>query len=381
MERFGKIIILFCKKKECFEECLRTGTFPLEWKKGNVVPIFKKGDKQIYKNYRPVSLLPIFGKILERLIFEEMFPFFMENKLIAANQSGFKPGDSCINQHIAITHEIYQSFDAGYEVRGVFLDISKGFDKVWHEGLIFKLKQNGISGKLLNLIKDFLKNRKQRVVLNGQFSSWANVDAGVPQGSILGPLLFLVYINDLTNDLSSSAKLFANDTSLFSVVFNVDATAKELNDDLAKVQDWALRWKMSFNPDISKQAQEVIFSRKLKKTPRPPLMFNSNLVNKASSQKHLGIILDESLSFEKHLKTISVKTNKALYILRKLQNLLPRDALITLYKSFIRPYLDYGDIIYEQAFNSSFREKPESIQCNASLAITEVPQGKNFTTN
>ena len=175
----------------------------------------KKGDKQIYKNYRPVSLLPIFGKILERLILEEMFPFFIENKLIAANQSGFKPGDSCINQLIAITHEIYQSFDAGYEVRGVFLDISKAFDKVWHEGLIFKLKQNGISGKLLNLIKDFLKNRKQRVVLNGQFSSWADIDAGVCQGSILGPLLFLIYINDLTNVLSSSAKLFADDISLF----------------------------------------------------------------------------------------------------------------------------------------------------------------------
>ena len=102
-----------------------------------------------------------------------MFPFFIENKLIAANQSGFKPDDSCINQLIAITDEIYQSFDAGYEVRGVFLDISKAFDKVWHEGRIFKLKQNGISRKLLNLIKDFLKNRKQRVVLNGQFSSWA----------------------------------------------------------------------------------------------------------------------------------------------------------------------------------------------------------------
>ena len=171
-----------------------------------------------------------------------MFPFFTENKLIAASQSGFKPGDSCINQLI-VWH-----------------------DKVWHEGLIFKLKQNGISGKLLNLIKDFLKNRKLRVVLNGQFSSWADVDAGVPQGSILGPLQFLIYINDLTNDLSSSAKLFADDTSLFSVAFNVDATAKELNDDLAKVQDWeALQWKMSFNPDISKQAQEVIFSRKLKK--------------------------------------------------------------------------------------------------------------------
>ena len=177
------------------------------------------------------------------------------------------------------------SFDAGYEVRGVFLDISKAFDKVWHEGLIFKLKQNGTSGKFLNLIKDFLKNKKQRVVLNGQFSLWADVDAGVPQGSILGPLLFLIYINDLTNDLSSSAKLFADDTSLFSVVFNVDATAKELNDDLAKVQHWALRWKMSFNTDISKQAQEVIFSRKLKKTPHPPLMFNSNLVNKTSFKR------------------------------------------------------------------------------------------------
>ena len=164
---------IYIPLRKIFEECLRTGTFPLEWKKGTVVPIFKKGDKQIYKNYRPVSLLPIFGKIVERLIFEEMFPFFIENKLIAANQSGFKPGDSCINQLIAITDEIYQSFDAGCEVRGVFLDISKAFDKVWHEGLIFKLKQNGISRKLLNLIKDFLKNRKQRVVLNGQFSSWA----------------------------------------------------------------------------------------------------------------------------------------------------------------------------------------------------------------
>ena len=178
-----------------------------------------------------------------------MFLFFIENKLIDANQSGVKPGDPCINQLIAITHIIYQSFDAGYEVRGVFLDISKAFDKVWHEGLISKLKQNGISDKLLHLIKDFRKNRKQRVVLNGQFSSWADADARVPQGSILGPLLFVIYINDLTNDLSSRAKLFADNTSLFSVVFNVDASAIELNDDLVKVQDWVwngINWTLDF---------------------------------------------------------------------------------------------------------------------------------------
>ena len=112
-----------------------------------------------------------------------------------------------------------------FEVRGIFLDISKAFDKVWHKGIIFKLQQNGISGKLLRVLSDFLKDRKQRVILNGQFSSWTSVNAGVPQGSILGPLLFLIYINDLADGLSSNAKLFADDTSLFSVVHNVDTSA------------------------------------------------------------------------------------------------------------------------------------------------------------
>ena len=217
--------------------------------KGNIVPVRKKSDKQNIKNYRPVSLLPICGKIFERLIFNEMFKFFTSNNLISPNQSGFKPGDSCINQLLSITHEIYKSFDDGLEVRGVFLDISKAFDKVWHEGLIFKLKQNGISGDLLQILSDFLSNRKQRVVLNGQNSSWTNVHVGVPQGSILGPLLFLIYINDLADDLSSNVKLFADDTSLFSVVHDVNASARELNDDLKKINKWAFQWKMSFNPE------------------------------------------------------------------------------------------------------------------------------------
>ena len=144
-----------------------------------------------------------------------MFGFFLDKGLISASQSGFKPGDCCINQLLSITHTIYKSFDDGYKVRGVFLDISKAFDKVWHDGLIFKLQENGISGNFYKVLKHFLTTRKQRVVLNGQSSSWNNVKAGVPQGSILGLLLFLIYINDLADGLSSNTKLFADDTSFF----------------------------------------------------------------------------------------------------------------------------------------------------------------------
>ena len=188
--------------------------------------------------------------------------FFITNHLISTNQSGFKPGDSCINQLLSITHGIHASLDEGYEVWGVFLDISKAFDKVWHPGLIFKLEQNGISGKLLRLIKDFLSNRKQRVVLNGQCFSWMDVQAGVHQGSILGPLLFLIYIDDVPDNLVSNPKLFADDTSLFSTVTDPNVTANQINNDLHNISTWAYQWKMNFNPDTTKQAQEVLFSRK-----------------------------------------------------------------------------------------------------------------------
>ena len=238
--------------KLIFQACLESGKFPNEWKKANVVPVHKRGDKQIIKNYRPISLLPIAGKIFARLLYDRMFEFFMANSLISKNQSGFRPGDSCINQLLSITHEIYQSFDDNLEVRAVFFDISKAFDKVWHKGLIFKLKQNGISDWILNIISDFLSFRKQRVVLNGKASPWVSIEAGVPQGSILGPLLFLIYITDLSEDLSTTAKLFADDTYLFSTVQNVNTSVSHLNNDLSKISNWAFHWKMSFNPDPSK---------------------------------------------------------------------------------------------------------------------------------
>ena len=214
-----------------------------------------------------------------------------------------------------ISHEILSAFDDSHEVRGVFLDMSKVFDRVRYEGLLFKLQQNRISGELITVIKDFLSCRKQRVVLNGQHSSWADVKAGVPQGSILSPLLFLIYINDLPNDLNSNGLNSLQMIRQFSVVRNITDSANLLSSDLSKINEWTLQWKMSFNPDPIKQAQEIIFSRKTSQRNHPGLMFNNSIVNVTSIHKHLGMIFDSKLSFDEHLKSVLKKISKTVGLL------------------------------------------------------------------
>ena len=215
-----------------------------------------------------------------------VYKFLLEERLLNPNQSGFRPSDSCINQLLAITHEIFEEFDCNppLEVRSVFLDISKAFDKVWHEGLFYKIKSMGISGEFYKLLENYLSGRYQRVVLNGQTSSWRPVLAGVPQGSILGPLLFLIYINDLTNDLKSNAKLFADDTSLFTIVKDKKESANILNNDLLLISRWAYNWKMLFNPHPTKPAQEALFSRKKQSQIHPTISLNNIQVEKVPYQ-------------------------------------------------------------------------------------------------
>ena len=363
--------------KLIFERSLAEGKFPSSWKLANVQPVHKKDSRQCKKNYRPISLLPICSKILEKIIFDEIYHFLTANNLLSKHQSGFRPGDSTINQLLSITNDIFMSFEEGCETRAVFLDISKAFDKVWHEGLLFKLKQNGINGKLLSLISDFLTNRHQRVVLNGQESSWEPILSGVPQGSVLGPLLFLVYINDLTDNISSSMRLFADDSSLFLRVRDIQVSHDTLMSDLEKITQWANQWKMQFNPDISKQAIEVIFSQKRTQKPNhPPLTFNGIPVKRESDTKHLGLFLDDRLTFRKHINEKIKKANKGIGLLKFLSKYTSRRVLDTLYKLYVRPHLDYGDVIYHDQLSDCMKLL-ESVQYNAALIVAGCWKGTN----
>ena len=368
--------------KLIFDNILKTGIFPKQWKRAHVTPVHKKDNKQLIKNYRPISLLPIFAKIFEKIVFKNLYNHLVKNDLITKNQSGFRPGDSVTNQLILLVHKILESFDCteNLEVRSVYLDMSKAFDKVWHEGLIFKLKQNGVKGNLLRLFENYLCNREQRVVLNGMSSNWGQINSGVPQGSVLGPLLFLVYINDLEEGIKSEIKFFADDTSLFSIVKDPKISADELNHDLKLINDWAFQWKMSFNPDPTKPAEEVIFSNKREQRAHPPLFFNDTQVKQVNEHKHLGLTLDSKLSFGSHIKEKIAKARKGVGVIKYLSSYVPVKTLDQIYKMYVRPHLDFCDVIYQlpeirDRFTSKMHlpfwmEKIEKVQFHAALAVT-----------
>ena len=388
-------MIKLCSESIClplqiiFQDIIESGSFPDQWKEANVTPVHKKKDKQTVSNYRPISLLPLFAKVFERIVFKNLYNFLISNKLITKNQSGFTPGDSGTNQLLSLINDIHKAFDDNrcLEVRSVYLDMSKAFDKVWHEGLLFKLKQNGIDGKLLQFFQSYLSNRRQRVVLNGRSSDWAPIQSGVPQGSVLGPLLFLIYINDLECGIKSQIKFFADDTSLYSVVTDPITSAAELNHDLEIINNWAKQWKMSFNPDPTKPAEEILFSQKKSTVHHPPLFFNGSEVKRVTDHKHLGLILDPKLNFAAHINEKAGIARKGIGLIKHLRSYLPTEALMSIYTAHIRSHLDYCDFIYHipalicnfsTDINLNFvMQKLESLQYQAGLAITGMWQCTN----
>ena len=204
---------------------------------------------------------------------------------------------------------------------------------------------------MLTLLTNYLHDSYQRVVLNGQTSSWELVKSGVSQGSLLGPQFFLIYINDLPDNVESNCKIFADDTSLFYRVFDKHVSRATLNKDLELINNWAFQWKMQFNPDRNKQAQELYFSKKAGNQKSLDLTFNKSNVASSPSVKHLGMLLDSHLNFNDHVQS---KTNKCYKIIGLIKNFsihLAREALLRIYKSFVRPNLDYGDIIFDKSNN------------------------------
>ena len=240
---------------------------------------------------------------------------------------------------------------------------------------------------MLNILSSFLADRTQRVTINGKFSPWSDISAGVPQGSVLGPLLFLIYINDLAEAVDSEIRIFADDTFIFHIVSDPTQSTIILNKELSKIASWAHQWKMSFNPDITKQAVEVIFSNKRTKHVYPPLTFNGIPVKAVNETKHLGLILDSKLSFNIHINDKLAIANQGIGLMKQLFSYVPRSTLEQIYKLYVRPHLDYGDVIYHipdkdssdfSSPNTSVNplmDRIESIQYNAARVTSGAWKG------
>ena len=249
---------------------------------------------------------------------------------------------------------------------------------MWHDGILFMLKSYSTSGCLFSVREDFPDNRQQRVVLNGKNSNWSPVTAGVPQGSVLGPIFSLIYRNDLVDNVSSEATLSAD--ALFTVVYDVDIAADKLNRDLDVISNWAHQWKMQFNPDINKQAIQVIFSQKKGTVVHPPIFFNGSEVAVKLKHKHLGMILDSKLNFHSHIREAIVKARRGIEIIRFLFKYVSRDVLDQIYKLYVRPHVDYDDIIYHKydpEFKLDFTKKLEATQYSAALVVSGACRGTN----
>ena len=349
-----------------FNQSVQTGIFPECWKFANVCPIHKNGDRSVPSNYRPVSLLCTTDKVFERVIFKHLYNHFLDNKILTPLQSGFIPGDSTVNQLTYLYDTFCQALDSGKEVRVIFCDISKAFDRVWHKGLLLKLEAAGISGNLLLWFASYLDNRRQRVVLPGANSRWNSIHAGVPQGSVLGPLLFLLFINDIVNDIGSSIRLFADDTSLYIIVENPELAAQLLNTDLEKITKWAKTWLVTFNPS---KTETLLISRKVSQQAHPDLFMLGQKITEVDTHKHLGIYFSNDCSWHKHITYIKEKAWNRINVMRKLKFELDRKSLEAIYLTFIRPILEYGDIIFDNCTNYE-KQELEKIQTEAARIAT-----------
>ena len=319
------------------QDSIESGTVPSRWKSANVCAVFKKGEKSDPSNYRPISLTCIASKILEHIVHSHVTKHFEHYNILTDCQHGFRSKRSTELQLILTIHDIASTLQQNKSIHAAVLDFSKAFDKVPHQRLLMKLKHYGIHGNFLSWMESFLTKRVQTVICEGATSTSSPVTSGVPQGSVLGPLLFLTYINDLPNGLTSTVKLFADDTLLYGVVVE-DSDCDNLQDDLNKLEIWQHEWQMQFNPS---KCNIICISNK-QRAPQRSYFFCGSKFEQVDSASYLGVTVNSKLKWSEHISSISSKASRSLGLIKRNLWNCPRKVRETAYTSIVRPKLEYA---------------------------------------
>ena len=326
-----------------FNKCLKESCFPDCWKVSLVVPVFKNvGERSTAKNYRPVCLLSVVSKVFKKLVNNRIVDHLEKCGLFSDFQYGFRSSRSTADLLTFVSDRIARTFNRSGATRAVAFDISKAFDRVWHAGLLHKLKSYGISGQIFGLISSFLSNRRLRVVPDGKSSKEYPVNAGVPQGSILGPTLFLLYINDDPDDVICNIAIYADDTTLYSKCDQASdlwqlELASELESDLRDTVDWGRKWLVNFN---AVKTQLVLFDWS-KNTGAIDVKMDGSVLEEKTSFKMLGLTFSSKLDWGSYIVSIVSTASKKIGASIHSMKFLSPEVALYLYKSTIRPFMEY----------------------------------------
>jgi hypothetical protein len=325
-----------------FNQSLLSGVIPQDWKIANVCPIFKKGNKSTLENYRPVSLTSVLSKVLEHIIYSNISKHLEQFNILSPRQHGFRSGHSCESQLILALNDWAKVIDAKGQSDIAILDFSKAFDTVPHKRLMLKLQGYGIQGTTLSWIIAFLSDRRQRVAIDGSFSGWSPVTSGVPQGTVLGPLLFLLFINDIGNNIASDIRLFADDCVLYRKI-DSQSDCDILQHDLDTLTDWADKWQMRFN---TKKCHIMHMTKRRKPINNAYNMAGTPLAV-VKSHPYLGVDIQCDLRWDDHVNSVVNKASKILGMLRRNVSCCTRSTKATAFLSLVRPLLEYASPVWD----------------------------------
>ena len=327
-----------------------SGIIPNALKIARVTPVYKANSKENFANYRPISVLPCFSKILEKLMYKRAITFLNKNNILSNNQYGFRAGHSTQQVVIELVDKLSQAIERNEYTVGLFLDLSKAFDTVNHHILLEKLEHYGFRGVALEWFKNYLTNRKQMVNYKSVNSDTLVVSCGVPQGSVLGPLLFLIYVNDISQSSSLlSFLLFADDTNLFFSHKDIKILGKTVNEELCKVANWLACNKLSLNV---KKTHFMIFKAKNKKMNLDLNIKIGNEIIERVNTNFLGLIIDDDLSWKHHIIKVTSKISKLCGIMVRARHYLPIRTLRTVYNAMVYPYLSYCNVVWASTYPS-----------------------------